>query len=121
VRSATESRVAAAYAAALSEGTGFYATLLLGELIRGAYTAGAHRAVYGPRQMLRSLRTLFVEFGPAELIDTGLTRPLCFGLATAWLRPRLGILVGKLAADVIFYGPVIAVQELRLRRAPPRR
>ena len=87
MRSATESRVAAAYAAALSEGTGFYATLLLGELIRGAYTAGARRAVYGPRQMLRSLRTLFVEFGPAELIDTGLTRPLCFGLATAWLGP----------------------------------
>jgi hypothetical protein len=35
VRSATDNRVAAAYAAALAEGIGFYLTLLLGELIRG--------------------------------------------------------------------------------------
>jgi hypothetical protein len=120
VQSATESRVVAAYAAALAEGTGFYLTLLLRELIRDAYAAGAHRAVYGPRQMFRSLRTLFVEFGPAELIDTGVTRPLCFGLATVWLGPQLGILVGKVAADVIFYGPVIAAHEVRLHRSRTR-
>ncbi len=120
VQSVTDSRVAAAYAAALAESAGFYLTLLLGELIREAYAAGAHRAVYGPREMFRSLHTLLVEFGPAELIDTGVTRPLCFGLATAWLGPRFGILIGKLTADVIFYGPVIVVHELRLRRAQPR-
>ena len=59
--------------------------------------------------------------GDRESSRRGLRSRPIVGLATAWLGPRLGILVGKLAADVIFYGPVIAVQELRLRRAPPRR
>jgi FHA domain-containing protein len=115
MRTASGSELAGAYAAALAEGVGFYGTLLVRELIRDAYAAGGRRAAYGPRQMLRSWRNLFMEFGPAELVDAGITRPLCIRVAVGWLGSSLGVLTGKLAADVVFYGPVIAMYEIRQR------
>ena len=111
----TGSRVAAAYAAALSESAGFYAILILRDMVRDAYAAGSRRGRYGPREMGQTCRNLFVEFGPTELLDNLLIRPLCMGLGGRLLGPRLGIIAGKLAADVFFYGLPILTTEWRRR------
>lgn len=113
----TGNRVAAAYAGALSEAVGFYGILVLRDLVRDAYAAGARRAHYGPREMASTCRNLFVEFGPIELLDGLLIRPLCMGLGTRYLGPRLGVIAGKLVADLAFYTPPILTVELRRRRA----
>ena len=87
----------AAYAAAIGESIGFYGCFL------------ACRKC--------SLRALLIEFGPAEALDTLLVRPAAMALATAALGPAVGVLAGKLAADLVFYAPVIATYELLGRRA----
>jgi hypothetical protein len=83
----------AAYGAAAGESVGFYGCLL-------ARRAGSFRA-------------LMVEFGPAEVLDSAIVRPACMAVATAALGPVAGVLAGKLAADLIFYAPVIVTYELR--------
>lgn len=113
----TDNRLAAAYAAALSESAGFYTVLILRDMVRDAYAAGSRRGRYGPREMVRTCRNLFVEFGPAEVLDSLVIRPLCMGLGGRLLGPKIGIVAGKLVADVFFYGPPILTTEWRRRRS----
>jgi len=94
VRAATGHPAAAAYGAAAGESLGFYGLLL----------------------RRNPLRALVLEFGPAELLDTALVRPACMAGAVALLGPVAGVIVGKLAADLVFYAPVIATYELQLKR-----
>jgi hypothetical protein len=109
----TGSPAAAALAATGGENIGFYGLMLGRELRR--------------RRSLRALpalvRDLVIEFGPAEVLDSFLVRP-----ASVWAgltlapHPALGMLAGKLAADLSFYAPTIVSHELRrwLERAPRR-
>jgi hypothetical protein len=113
----TGSVVASAFAAALSESIAFYGVLLLRDMVRDAYAAGARRSRYGPREIAGTWRSVFVEFGPAELLDATLLRPLSMGLGGQYLGPRLGVVVGKLAADLVFYATPILTSEARRRRA----
>ena len=117
VLGATDSAVAAAYGASIGEAFGFYGSLVAREMIQEAYAAGSRRAPFGLRQMAGAWRGLFLEFGPAELLDTGVIRPLAMGLATRSFGLGLGIVAGKLMADVAFYLPVIYTYEMRKRRA----
>jgi hypothetical protein len=113
---ATGSTIAAAYGGSIGEALGFYGYLVTRELIKEAYFAGARRAPYGAREMMRTWRGLLLEFGPAELLDTGLIRPLAMGLGTSLLGWGPGIVLGKLVADVAFYLPVIWIYERRQRK-----
>ena len=117
VHQASGSVIAAAYGASIGEALGFYGSLVTREMIQEAYFAGARRAPYGAPEMMRTWRGLFLEFGPAELLDTGVIRPLAMALCTGLLGWGLGILAGKLLADVAFYLPVIWVYERRRRGA----
>ena len=92
-----------AVAGAWAETLSYYATMLLRE----------RRA--NPRQRLwRTLANLVVEFGPAEALDSLLLRPtLMYVAGQVAADARLGVLIGKLAADVAFYIPTIVIFELR--------
>ena len=68
---------------------------------------------YGSHGAARTIARLLAEFGPAELLDSLLIRPLAMGLATRWLGRTIGVLAGKIAADVTFYLPVIASYEFQ--------
>ena len=51
---------------------------------------------------------MVAEFGPAELVDSFLVRPALLWAASALWGPNLGAwLIGKLAADAVFY--VVAI------------
>ena len=116
ISAATESAVAAAYGASLGESLGFYGTIVLREMIQGAYAAGARRAPYGPAQVAATWRGLVIEFGPAELADLLALRPLAMWVGTRALGHPLGVVAGKLLADLAFYLPVVATYELRKSR-----
>ena len=109
----TGSELAAAYGGALGENVGFYGTMLLREFRADARSAGAAGTHYGARAAAVTGAKLLLEFGPAELLDSLLIRPLTMGLATRFLGGGAGVIVGKLAADVTFYLPVIVSYELR--------
>jgi hypothetical protein len=112
----TGSLVASAFAAALSESIGFYAVLLVRDMVRDAYAAGARRARYGLREVAGTWHNLFLEFGPIELLDTTVLRPLCMGLGVWYLGPRLGVIAGKIVADVAFHLAPMLTGESRQRR-----
>jgi hypothetical protein len=113
----TGSLVVSAFAAALSESAAFYTVLLLRDIVRDAYAAGARRARYGLREIGGTWRNLFIEFGPIELLDALLLRPLCMGLGGWYLGPWLGVITGKVVADAAFYAAPMLTSEARQRRA----
>ena len=114
---ATGSAIAAAYGASVGESLGFYGTIVVREMVLEAYAAGARRAPYGPRQIAATWRSLFLEFGPAEFADTLVLRPFMMWLGEEMFGRPLGILAGKLLADLSFYAPVILMYEVRKARA----
>ena len=93
----TSSAAAAAYGAAVGDNVAYYGLLLAREArARSVFTAA---------------RALVVEFGPAEVLDAALVRPAFMVLAVAALGPVVGVVVAKLAADLVFYVPVIVTYE----------
>jgi hypothetical protein len=116
VQQITGSTIAAAYVGTLAEVTVYYGVMILRETVREAYEAGKQRVPYGTTEVLGVMRNLMLEFGLAEALDSGLLRPVCLGLGLRFVGGQLGVLVGKLVADVVFYGPVLAIYEWRMAR-----
>ena len=105
---ATANPAVAAVAGAWSETIIYYATMLTREV----------RAHPGQRLPI-TLRNLVLEFGLAEALDSLLIRPAMMYAATQLLANiALGTVLGKFAADVVFYIPTIAAYELRRRYLP---
>jgi len=116
VSQATESTIAAAYAGTIAETVVFYGTIALRETVTDAHQAGASGKSFGHKDVIRVLRNIFLEFGAAEALDMALIRPFCMGVGIRTLGGSFGALVGKLGADVAFYGPVLTVYEWRLAK-----
>ena len=105
----TGSELLAAYAASFAE-TACYYTIILGRELSQARADGEA----GPSPLSR-LRRLLIEFGPAELLDVLLLRPAALGACTRALGRDLGVPLGKLLADVVFYGAVIVAYRTQRR------
>src|SRR5437763_2644302 len=112
----TGNAIAAAFGGSLGETLGFYGVIIGREIRTDAAAARGATRPYGPRAWLRTAANLVIEFGPAEILDTGLIRPLTMGVGTRLVGRMLGVPLGKLTADVTFYVPVILISEWRRRR-----
>ena len=105
---ASGSLAVAAIAGALGESIGYYALVV----VRGAR---AHLASMRVRRLhgrgrragaatWLTARSVAAEFGPAEVVDSFLVRPgLLWAASLAWGGNLVAWLVGKLAADAVFY------------------
>ena len=109
----THSAVAAAYAAAWGEMIGYAGVLIVRDF--NAQTRLAQRSTrsLSARDAGLIASGLLAEFGPAGLVDTVITRPLMMALGLRLFGAAVGIVVGKVAADVLFYVPVIYMYERR--------
>lgn len=112
---ATGSRIAAAYGAAWGETLGYASVIVIHDFLQESRAAHAAAERFGARRATGVVGGLLAEFGPAALLDTFVTRPLAMGLAIHWLGNVVGIIAGKIVADVLFYVPVILVHERRTR------
>ncbi|GAA1060304.1 hypothetical protein [Agromyces bracchium] len=117
---ATGSLVAAAVAGTIAEGVGYYALVLVRGIRGHLASRRVRRHRSAPRRafaaIVLTLRGLVAEFGPAEALDTFLVRPALLLAATTALGPNpTGWLVGKLAADAVFYAVAIVSFELGRR------
>jgi hypothetical protein len=111
----TSSAVAAAYAGAWGESIG-YSTVIIGrDFLAEARASRAMGRSIGVRGVGDVVTGLLAEFGPAGLLDTLVIRPFSMGLGARLFGPQLGLLAGKLAADVLFYVPVIFMYERKKR------
>ncbi|MBP1465221.1 hypothetical protein EYB53_005830 [Candidatus Chloroploca sp. M-50] len=92
-----------------TESLGFYSVIFWRDLQRrGGASWSSLRATF---------TAMLVEFGPAELFDSLLVGPAVLALALViFPSPLFGTIVGKLAADAIFYLLTITSYELIKRR-----
>jgi hypothetical protein len=102
---ATGSLAAAAITATIGASAGYYATAYVSALRWSSRDQG-HRP--WPSRMLISnvlaLRSVVVEFGPAELIDSVAVRPLAFYAGPLMFGNVVaGWIFAKFASDVTFY------------------
>ena len=104
--------VVVAYIGSITEAVGYYAPLVIREW-REQY------AIETDGALLRTVRNMVMEFGVAELVDSGAVRPAIIGLCILWI-PHLGVAtyIGMTLADVFFYGFAIVGYELRKRLYP---
>jgi hypothetical protein len=116
VRHATHSVIAAAYGAAWGETIGYTAVIIIQAFLAESRAARSQRREVGLRGLRNMAAGLLAEFGPAGLLDTLLVRPITMGLGTRLLGPHIGVIAGKLTADVLFYVPVIYTYERRKHR-----
>lgn len=100
---------AAALAATWGEVIAFHALMVTREVRRRG----------GSRSLSRVLRDLSLELGLAEALDSLLLRPGLLYLGVAFAPdPALGVLAGKLAADLAFYAVAITGFEMLRARSP---
>ena len=112
-RALTGSEIAAAYGGAMGENLGYYGVVIGREVVQDRRAANASGRRYGLVGAGCTARNLILEFGVAEVLDSSLLRPLAMALGVRFFGRGLGIVVGKLAADLTFYVPVICAYELR--------
>ena len=118
VRRVTGNAIAAAYGAAWGESLGYSCAIVTRDFLSESRAARAANQRLSARRAGGVVSGLLAEFGPAALLDTFISRPLAMGLGVRLFGLKLGVVAGKVAADVLFYVPVIIVYERRARRRP---
>lgn len=120
VRRVTGDGVAAAYGGALGESVGYSSVIILRDYLAAARGARAAGRLLGVRDAGKITAGLIAEFGPSAFLDTLVVRPFAMGVGMRLIGPQLGLIAGKLAADIFFYLPVILIYERRKRIARKR-
>jgi hypothetical protein len=104
--------VAAALSGTLAEVIWFYASLSLRDLRYEANEQRKAGRTFDRRAAADVLRNLGREVGAADAVDL-LLRPACLWAGLAILGGAPGVLLGKLFADLLFYGPVLSIWHWR--------
>jgi len=112
-RALTGNEIAAAYSASIGENLGYYGVIIGREVVHDWRAAAGIGRPYGLSGAAGTARNLALEFGIAEVLDSGVLRPLLMGFGVRFVGREAGIVVGKLAADLTFYLMVISAYELR--------
>lgn len=115
VQDATDSNVAAAYAGTMGENIGFYGTMIAREVAGDMKIARREGRRYSVRDAMKTAGKLITEFGHAETLDSLVIRPTTMGFGSRYLGRGVGVVAGKIAADVSFYVPTVISYELRKR------
>lgn len=104
-----------AWAGAIGEGIGFYGGFIAVQLQRRRHLLTDRTSWWRHSWLVCS--GLVVEFGPSELLDTLFIRPAAmYGATVLAGSVALGVTIGKIVADVVFYLVAVAVYELFLRK-----
>ncbi|MEO6761598.1 MAG: hypothetical protein ABI220_04465 [Candidatus Saccharimonadales bacterium] len=111
------SYLAAAAAGFIGEGIGFYGYFITSEIWQQKLATSSLPLRKRISAIIsRSGTNLFIEFAPAEAIDNIFIRPAAMFIVPQYIHPYgLGFIVGKLAADVVFYFFAIIGLELKRR------
>jgi len=113
----TTNAVAIAYAGAWAENVGYYGYAFAREMKWIGRSDGADIPVSGPGRVSGAVKRLLWEFGAAEVLDSLVVRPACMYAAVALTGSlAAGILIGKIAGDIVFYGIAIVFYELGKKR-----
>lgn len=110
----TSSRAIGAIAGTILEVISYFAFILVRDILNSRKDHQLNYKRYGFVGFLKNIRNILVEFGPAEVIDNLVIRPLFFYIFPLLIgNYAIGIIAGKIAADIVYYLPTIALYEFR--------
>lgn len=110
----TKNRILSAYLGTIGENIGYYGFIFIREHLKDLNKAKQNKSKHGVKGFLKTTRNLILEFGPAEYLDSLIVRPFCMYFFPIILgNYALGIIIGKIVADIVFYIPTIISYELR--------
>jgi hypothetical protein len=110
-------RIGIAIAGSIGESLGYYGCIVFRDLRR--YRTHQGRPVGLWPTGTRAARDMLIEFGPAELVDSLVARPLfMYAMPMLIHNFTVGLVAGNLAADVVFYSLAIASYELKKQYLP---
>jgi hypothetical protein len=115
VRRATGNAIATAYAGAWGESIGYSSVIIGRDFFAEIRASRLMHRTFGVRGVGGVVTGLLAEFGPSGVLDTLVIRPFTMGVGARLFGPQLGLLAGKLAADILFYVPVIFIYERKKR------
>jgi hypothetical protein len=102
--------VLTALSATWGENLGFYSWMLYTEL--KFHTKNFKKI--SAQSLIKTIRNIIVEFGPGEALDSFVIRPISmYTLPLLVNNLALGLFLGKLCADTVFYILTIGFLELR--------
>lgn len=107
----------AAFVGTWSENIGYYGTILIGDAYASVQDHKKNRRRYSFSSFGVNVRDIVFEFGPGEVLDFFVVRPFLmyfFPLVTGNLA--VGIFLGKVVSDVVFYVPTVVMYEWRKRK-----
>lgn len=110
----TKNDILTALAGTWGENLGFYAVHIGRDIHDKKEQEKSAGKSYTFISLFHNIKNTLLEFGPAEIIDSFLSRPFMmyfFPKITGNLHT--GIFLGKIAADIIIYIPIIATYETR--------
>ena len=110
----TQNRILSAYAGAIGDSICFYMVIFIKDTLASAMRHKSNNKKYNILVLAKDTRNILIEFGPAEILDTLVIRPFLMYFFSLYAGNfAVGILLGKISADVVFYFPVVISYELR--------
>lgn len=103
----TGSVVVGAFSAAMGENVGYYGCIIWREIAERRRNGGRFSSAMGRK----IAGDMLYEFGLPELLDSFIVRPAATFLAVTVLGPGVGVVVGKIASDIVFYVLTISLYE----------
>ncbi|MBU1164899.1 hypothetical protein KKA15_05065 [Patescibacteria group bacterium] len=102
--------VATALGGTWGENIGYYGQIIYSDLKKSKQKDGKITFII----VLKLIRNAIIEFGPGEYLDSFLIRPITmyFFISVVGSLP-VGLFLGKISADVIFYIPTITAYEFQ--------
>lgn len=111
IRDATGNALAAAYGAAWGETLSYAGVIIARDYLTERRALRAAQRSFSHRDAARLAGALLAEFGPAGALDSFVTRPFAMAIGTRMFGITLGVVVGKLVADLLFYVIVVLMYE----------
>jgi hypothetical protein len=110
----TDSTPFAAIAATWGENVGFFGTIIYRDVKESRKQHKLRDLKYNHRSFLKNMRNIVVEFSIPEILDTLVIRPLTmFFMIHQFGNLQIGVIAGKIAADIVYYIPLVIMYELR--------
>lgn len=102
--------ILSAFLATWGENIGFYAVMIISQIRSTKRKKGRYRF----KEFRKDIRNMLLEFGPAEIFDSFIIRPGAMYFSIALFgNLQIGIVAGKIIADIIFYLITIASYQAR--------
>ena len=113
----SDSKITMAFAGTWGGNIGYYGAILTADCIAINRKLKLENRTFSKATFLKVIRALLVEFGIAEAVDSFVARPLLLYYVPLWTDDlALGLVIGVITADVIFYVFAIIFYELSKKR-----